>query len=161
MKVNWLVVTKKEADLDIAEVTLLSAEEYEAAKDVIPMRDEFWWLRSPCSEGSNRAGFVDDRGRLDFDGVDNEYVGVRPALRIRKLRSSNLSRGDKFELARHVWTIVSDSLALCDDIVGYTRFRKDWKDEEANDYESSDIRAWLECWAVGEGIFIRPELSVV
>ena len=157
MKVNWLVVTKIEVDLDIAEVTLLSAEEYEAAKDVIPMRDEFWWLWSPCSEGSNRAGFVDDRGRLDFDGVDNDYVGVSPALKIRNLRSSNLSRGDKFELAGHAWTVVSDDMALCDEIVGYTCFRKDYEAEDANDYEASDIKKWLEAWAAENGIVVNVE----
>ena len=159
MRVNRLVVTvtKEEADLDIAEVTLLSKKEYRAAKDVIPKRDDWWWLRSPYSHDVSFAVFVRDTGRLDDCIVDDESVGVSPALRIRNLRSSNLSRGDKFELAGHTWTVISDDMALCDEFVGFTCFRKDRDAEDANVYEASDVKKWLENWAAENGITVSAE----
>ena len=62
------------------------------------------------------------------------------------------------ELAGHTWTVIADDLVLCDDIVGYACFRKDHNAKDANDYEASDVKKWLENWAVENGIVINAEL---
>ena len=52
-----------------------------------------------------------------------------------------------------MWTMIGDSLALCDDVVGSCAFRKNWKAQDANIYEKSDIKKWLENWAEENGIW--------
>ena len=38
-----------------------------------------WWLRSPNSDNSNNALYVNDSGNVNNDNVNNA-LGVRPAL---------------------------------------------------------------------------------
>ncbi|MBR6252749.1 MAG: hypothetical protein IKR04_02805 [Clostridia bacterium] len=152
-------IIKQEIDLDIAKITLLSEEEYEAAKNIIPVRDDRWWLRSPIEFFEPIATYLVSKvGKLDSSYVPDIY-GVRPALKIRNLKSSGLIIEDKIELAWHAWTVISDELALCDDIVGHTFFREDMKAEDANNYEKSDIKKWLENWAAENGIDISVVLT--
>ena len=176
MKANQIVISKNDMDLDIAEITLLSADEYMAARNIIPKRDRRWWLRSPFSvsyfsakqiEAVEKAADVLEEiskkpyytsfvsgncGLPNFEFVFDESIGVSPALRVRNLRSFNLNPGDKLELAGRTWTIVSDDMVLCDGIVGKTFFRKDWRAKDANVYETSDIKIWLLIWASENGI---------
>ena len=159
MKAKQLIVTKKNVDLDIAEVTLLSAKEYMAAKKYIPARHEWgFWLRSFDSGDDRKVGIVNNYGTLSLVYAQYENGGVSPALRIQNLRSFNLIPGEKAELAGYTWTVIADDLLLCDDVVGYTRFRKDRKAKDANDYEASDIKKWLEAWAAENGIVVNVEL---
>lgn len=140
MKVNQLVMTKKEIDIDVVGITLLSKEEYLQAKEYIPFTKRTWWLCSPGNLDWTAACV--DGGYVYYGGVSNG-LGVRPAL---KINNPNLSLGDKLEFASHKWTVISDSTALCDDIIGRCAFRTDWEPEDANDYEASDIKYWLENW---------------
>lgn len=133
-------------------ITLLSVEEFEVAEDKIPQVHETWWLRSPGAYGNSTAilygnGYVFDHGFR----VYNTY-GVRPALRVSNLESTGLQIGDRFKLADETWTVISERHALCDSIVGETPFRDDWKASDANDYEKSDVKVWLEKWAKERGI---------
>ena len=157
MKAKQLVVTKKNVDLDIAGITLLSAKEYLAAKKLISSRHEDWWLRSFDSGDDRKVGIVNNYGTLSLVCAQYENVGVSPALRIQNLRSFNLIPGEKVELAGHTWTVIADDLVLCDDIVGHACFRKDRKAKDANDYEASDIKKWLEAWAAENGIVVNVE----
>ena len=94
-------------------------------------------------------GFVNDYG----DNVYSKY-GVRPALKIRNLKSSNLKIKDQFEMAGYRWTVISDEYAICNDIVGETCFRRDWRAKDVNVYEASDIKMWLADWVKDKGIEI-------
>ena len=149
MKVNALF----ELSLDFNEITLLSKEEYTDSKDVIPLYDRWWWLRSP-GFFEYTAAFINGKyGDVGRNGYNvNEEFGVRPALKIRNLSSLNLKIGDKVFLFGKQWTVISDSLVLCDEVIGETYFRKDFMSPDANDYEHSDIKQWLENWAAARGI---------
>lgn len=82
----------------------------------------------------------------------NYTFGVRPALQIPDLESFNLRIGDRFILVGEQWVVISKDKALCDRIIGKMPFREDWKAPDANDYEKSDVKIWLEKWAVERGI---------
>ncbi len=140
-------------DLKIDEITLLSKEEHIKLKDVIPICRGCWWLRSPGDLDFTAAFVYCANGRVNEYGinVDVEF-GVRPALQIRNLSSPNLKIGDKVSLFGRQWTVISDSLVLCDAVIGKTCFRKDYSAPDANDYEHSDIKQWLENWAAAQGI---------
>ena len=160
-------ITRQDVNLNIVEITLLSADEFENTKENIPDRMHFssWWLRTQCPADVNRAGVVSCyTGDLDYYYMQGNDIGVRPALRIKNLNSANLKAGDKFELSGHEWTVISNELALCDSIVGHTCFRKSWnrqdvsfkkRAEDTNTYEVSGIKIWLENWAADHGIIVR------
>ncbi len=149
--------TCEERELEIEDITLLSIEEYEAAKEYIPLMRDWWWLRSP-GLSSNYAAYV-NRGGWVFAGgtyVDGTYGVVRPALKISNLRSLDLQIGDRIcGLAGHDWTVISGSLILCNDGIGKHCFRKDWQAEDANTYETSDVKRFLEKWAAKQKFSIR------
>ena len=116
----------------------------------------WWWLRSPYFRSSNNAGEVVDDGWVDILDVDRTD-GARPALKIRNLVSSNLKIKDQIQLAGYTWTVIAEDIILCDEIVGHTAFKKDWKAQDANVYEKSDIKAWLKNWAKEKGIEVANE----
>ena len=158
MEIQKHIVTTQKQDIQIEEVTLLSKEEYHAAKENIPPEPRFhgwWWLRSPGRCPSYAASV----GRSGSLRVDNVSVCVRPALRIINLNSSKLCIGDKFEMVGFTWTVVleeeKDFLALCDTSVGETCFREDWDEDNANEYEASDVKKWLANWAGEHGIKVK------
>ena len=137
--------------LDITGITLLSIEEAKALPKKIRDIGKFWWLRSP-GNGINSAVYVECDGDVYPCGynVEKEY-GVRPAL-IINLESSNLKIGDKFKLAGQTWTVISERYALCDGIIGKHTFRNEWRASDANDYEKSDVKKFLENWAREQGV---------
>lgn len=140
-----IVKTTEAIDLDIKGITLLSIEEYKACKEHIKHTSPSWWLRSP---GLNclRAAVVFSFGDI-YNSGDFIYVpfGVRPVLEIN-LKTSNLQIGDEIELMNCRWTVISNKLILCNEIIAKRPFRKDWRTDNANDYNKSDIKQWLEDW---------------
>jgi len=151
MKAYKQIITTEPIDIQISEVTLLSEEEYEYAKDIIPSINEWWWLRSPGYTQLTAAS-VHYGGSLSSSHVSSDRGCVRPALRFCNLEASNLRIEDKFELAGYKWTIISPELAICDDVVGQSWFQKDWRVEDANIYENSDIKRWLSNWVKERGL---------
>jgi len=151
MKIEKVITTMQDMDVDISEVTLLSRDEYENYMDNISKIDQWWWLRSPGSL-HDYASYVDPDGSVLYDGVD--YVGgcVRPALKISNPKSANLQIGDRFFVAGYSWTVIGEGVALCDQCVGQTAFRAGWRANDANDYEASDVKKWLERWCAENGI---------
>ena len=155
MKITRKITIEYETDVQISEITLLSKEEYILAKEIICPIKGWWWLRSP---GSNQyyAAYVNYGGSLSSSSVYYDYCCVRPALRIRNLKSSNLKIKDKFQIAGYIWTVVIETtdeiVALCDDSIGVTAFHNDWKADDANDFEKSDIKKYLYKWAEQKGI---------
>ena len=169
------ISTQKE-DIVLTGITLLSKEEYLEHKDKITGVHNHWWLRSPGIDYFSHAtndyfaafvfgvdGHVDERG-YDVD----EALCVRPALCIGDLKS--LQVGDKFKLAKQRWTIISDKYALCDNIIGKSAFsKKDWYTDYGNylcydkkglsDYETSDVKQYVESWAKKNGIEFDKELD--
>ncbi len=134
---------------DILEITLLSAEEMDAAKENIPIFEGWWWLRTPGAR-SDYVRCVNPEGDIDNDGrfVCGDMVGVRPALRIRPA-SADLPIGSKFLFGELSWTVIAPGLALCDGYLCTMYFRKFYQEADANMYETSDIRKYLNEWFAG------------
>ena len=146
MKVNRKRIVEETCDINIDGITLLSVEEYEACREYVPPFNGIWWLRSPGSS-SEYAAVVYSRGRVDSSGYNVHYDNaVRPALRLVDLKPANLQIGDWFRLFGHDWTVVSDTHALCNDSIGESPFREDYEAEDANNYETSDIKMFVEKW---------------
>ena len=140
-----------ENQIEITGITLLSDDEYEAVADKVKITafswSGKWWLRSPGYIGRSAAfvngedGSVDDCG----DFVEEEF-GVRPALKISNLESSNLQIGDKIEVAGYKWTVIPNDMALCDSIIAKGPFRKDGEAADADNYDVSDVKKYIENW---------------
>lgn len=146
---------------NIKGITLLSAEEYEQFKNNIPSLNHSWWLRSPGDNGYAKyvqgyAKYVQRGGYVDKYGapISYQYVAVRPAL-ILNSESSRLKIKDEFKFGKQKWTVISDTYAICNDNIGERCFRAgcraDWEVEDANgenanDYEKSDVKEFIEDW---------------
>lgn len=155
MKAEKIITYIQEIDVDVIGITLLSVEEARKVDENIRYIDEYWWLRSPGFDDFLAAVVGGDGYVYDFGSNAGNKYGLRPALKISNMESSNLGVGDKFTLADEQWIVISENTALCRRVVGKTEFRKDWKKPDANDYEKSDIKAWLEKWATERGIICR------
>ena len=129
----------------IQSATLLSVEEYEKYRKMIPPVKEDWWLRSQGYYDTS-AAFVHGVNGLVLSCGDLvlRRFGVRPALRI--LNPESLMPGDKFAFGGQTFTYLGEGLAICDDIVKKCAFRKDWGALDANNYEKSDVKAYVENW---------------
>lgn len=147
-----------EKEIEIEGITLLTGEEYEAAKDVIPRlpNRDWWWLRTPwlCTPGGwGQVLYVDEVGFKRVSYVD-DILSVRPASKIKHQGLNGPAIGGKFELAGVTWTMISPEIALCDSSIGNKPFKRDWELENSNEYRYSDIRYWLERWAKDHGIIV-------
>ena len=109
----------------------------------------WWWLRSPSD--SRYASFVDFAGWAYYyycccDVNDTDRGFVRPAL-IINLESSDLEVGDIFEFGGKEFKILSPTIAwMHKDDIGRCTFRKDWEADNANDYEASDVKKFVDEW---------------
>lgn len=158
MKAEKIIIiqTTVNVDLDIKEITLLSIEEYRATQEYIPAINKWWWLRSP-GFSPYLAAFVHSDGSVGSCGciVDLVSGAVRPALRISNLRAANLKQGDKIFVANRKWTVVSEELVVVDKPIGNSPFRQDYGADNANVYEASDVKKYVENWAKENGIEIK------
>ena len=134
--------------LEITGATLLSVEEAKQLDKEILKASGSWWLRSPGF--AHKAAFVSgEYGDIRVHGYPvRESFGVRPALIISDLESSNLKIGGSIAFGNHNFTIISDNYTLCNDIIGECVFRKDWITKDADDYEASDIKKYVDDWFV-------------
>ncbi len=135
--------------LEITGVTLLPIEEAREVDEDMLKADQDWWLGSrglyddiaACVYGDD--GYVDDYGNIVLFSF-----GVRPALKISNLEYSSLKIGDSITFGDHDFTILSDRYALCNDIIGECVFRQDWKAKDANEYEASDVKKYVDDWFI-------------
>lgn len=148
IKVNAKVVSRIETSVDIVGATLLTIEEeVEALPNHLRPYTNWWWLRSPgyisrLATYAHLDGSVDDLGNL----VHNCNASVRPALQIANLKSTDLKVGDSIFFNDKEFEIISDTLAFCKTDIGTHWFRKDWQAEDANDYEESDVKKFVDDW---------------
>lgn len=128
--------------VNIKGIKLLNFNEYKGLIGKIPFTDSYWWLNTPNNK-PYEVGYINTAGALEYQGVSNHF-GVRPAL-ICEL-AEGVKQGDKLQIAGHNWTVISDTLIHCDEVIGHTPFREDFFAEDANNYETSDIKQWVDNW---------------
>ena len=147
MNAEKIITTTEPIDIDIQGITLLSVEEVEQLPDEMRTATETWWLRSPGDIDDGAADVFGDDGDVNVYGnYVRNTLGVRPALIISNLESSNLEEGDKIQYRGYAWTVILGKYALCDSIIAQKQFREDWKADDANDYEKSDVKKYIEDW---------------
>ena len=144
-------LSPQKVEVHFTGITLLSKDEYESNFDIIEPLDHWWWLRSP-GYFKETAEYVARDGSVKYRYVNFISQDVRHVL-IGNFKSSGLLRGDKFELANFMWTVLTDDIALCDKSVGSTYFRMKYYVNNANDFDASDIKEWLYDWADKNNIY--------
>lgn len=135
--------------LEITGATLLSVEEAKQLNGDMLKASEDWWLRSPGHDGGCAACVYGAHGSvLNFGDYVKRSFGVRPALTISNLESTNLGIGDSITFGNHSFTIISSKYALCNEIVGKCAFKKYWYElyEPSNDYQNSDVKKYVDRW---------------
>lgn len=150
-----------DVELNIKEITLLSEEEVETflSREQRSGRD-YWWLRSAYSDDSCYASLVIECGGLGYGLVYDDDIGIVPALRISNLKTLELNIGDKISVGGETWAVISNDLVLCERVVGKTAFRKEHKVPDANVYEKSDVKIWLDQWALERGIVTQENMEL-
>lgn len=138
-------ITTKSIDFDAVGATLLTVEEAKQLPDeVLNAVHDSWWLRSPGRYVKYAACVFGVNGRVfDFGDFVYKELGVRPVI---IFKSSDLEVGDKFIAFGYKWTVVFPNKALCNDIIRYSAFHKDCQASDANVYEKSDIKEYVDCW---------------
>jgi len=132
---------------EIKSITLLSIEEVEKFPREILFSNRSWWLRSiGCNPIEAAIVFCDDGFvNISSSGVYDDDYSVRPAL-IFNPNSSNLGNGDIVEVFDRKWYYKDGMALLVDEPLTYMAFREDWRADDANDYEKSDIKKYLDNW---------------
>jgi hypothetical protein len=160
MKIYKEVAKHDDAVLEVSEITLLSVEEYNAAKEYIPEAKYCWWLRTAGNTPID-AALVLAFGRLREAGyIVSSEKAVRPALRVSNFEALNLVPGNKvIDFAGCNWTVIAKDMMLCDSSIGdhCFRLRKDLHKSDANVYEASDVKKYLETWAADMKLFTAAE----
>lgn len=149
MKVEKIITETQ--DLEITGATLLSTEEFEQVPQRLRGHSHWYWLRSKGPINSiaasvNIGGFAYDGGRTVYCNSG----AVRPALIIENLESSGFQIGDVFIFDGKEFEIIDDDVAFCLEDIGACAFREDWRAEDANDYEKSDVKKFVDDWFMKE-----------
>ena len=140
--------------IDVEGVTLLSLDEFRMLPYKLRDIGKCWWLRTP-GDNVGTVMYVDDFGEEHEEGetvdtVLNSFhmMHVRPVLLV-----SGVKKGEKIRIFDNDWTAFSENAVLCDTQVGAFRF-----DLARTDYESSDIKKWLEDWFQDQLMFMTISL---
>jgi hypothetical protein len=136
-----------ESTFKFKRATLLSTDE---AESLLTKKEkayhDWWWLRSPGMY-QHYAANVTSGGSVNYygDRVNYVYDCVRPAL-IINLKSSNYKIGDTFKFGNKAFKIISDNSAFCLEDIGTHCFREDPEAPDANDYDASDVKKFIDAW---------------
>lgn len=122
--------------------TLLSHNEYDANEYYIIDKDFIWWLRSGVNTCSYKVYCVSS-GSVSMIGVNYKHFGVVPAL---ILEDKDIKAGSKITYAGQKFTVLHDGLALSNKIIHHMAFRNDINADDANIYEASDVKKWVDAW---------------
>lgn len=135
----------KDVEINITGIRLISRKECEECRDFVPKTPGMtWWLSTTSFIHEFYCGFVQDDNPYYLSPSD--YRGVRPALIYETISDKKLRKTEKINAADYSWTVIADGLALCDEFIGATYFRKDVTAEDYYRYDKSDVKKWLEKW---------------
>ena len=144
--VNKLVRKFEPVRIYPTEVTLLTAKEYSAYKHNIPPVRNWFWLKSP----SINSILVDvaENGSIGVYFVDCPDGIIRPVIKLQ----NNVSVGEEYDIKGTMFVAISENMLLCKNEIGYGCFRKNIEAEDANVYEKSDVKNYINDWAKEKGI---------
>lgn len=135
-----------ENGLGIAGATLLTIEEAEKLPKKTRAIGEWWWLRSP-GDYRRRVVTVCSDGFVYYDEICADIVcDVRPALVVLNPESVEFNIGDRFRFGENEFEIISEDRALCTESIGKCAFREEQKARDANRYETSDVKKFVDKW---------------
>ena len=103
-------------ELAITDVTLLPAKDAASVKKCAGRGAENIWY---CFDDTNTVVLVNACG-MTFEwpaGCDYLWSGIRPVLKFSNMDKTGLKKGERFCIAGHTFTIVSDGTALCDELI--------------------------------------------
>lgn len=132
----------------IKNITLLSRDEAEKLPQDIRKFSTWWWLRS-VGVDFNSAAYVFDTGIVNYLGYDvnNTDPGVRPALICDNLESLDFKIGDYVTALGKIWQYIgNDMILLSGEPLTRMAFRKESDAPDANVYEKSDVKKYLDNW---------------
>lgn len=127
--------------MQIHEITLLTSDEYQSLRHLIPDIHKSWWLKDISSNDCPNivAGINGDVFSWAFPGY-KRYV--RPALRISGVQ---VRAGEKLTIFAYPWTVLETidnvTLVLCDIPVTLRIY-----DKVYSKWENSELKNWLETW---------------
>jgi hypothetical protein len=131
----------------VKEINLLTIEEFEKYKDLIPALRihgvaQHYWLR-PTNDAERPFWIADSEHSLDWN-FPSSYEYIRPSLRISE-NNTTTKIGDKIHLFGESWTVLDSNndemLVLCDDYIAY----RDMTDYTSN-WDFCDLKKWLNDW---------------
>lgn len=133
---------KGEFEIEEDQIFLLSIEEYNKYKHVIPCINCWWWLRSPHNDSNDVIGVYNADITCRGVYIGNDYGAVRPAIRYNDhLITSPI--GSRFTWNGVTWVIIDaeKGIAIAEMPIGFEKF-----DDKSNNYATSYIRRWLLDW---------------
>ena len=119
-------------------IFLISAEEYEAYKDRIPVIPCWWWLSSMGDSLNHAMGVWCSEIEYCGDGVDVPIRAVRPAIIVR---SDESEIGDRIIKCGFPWIKIAPCMAIAEVPIAWRRF-----DTISSDYRTSEVRQYLLDW---------------
>ena len=151
-KFRLIEANAKEAEIspeNVEGITLLSIDEVKRLPEEVRKYFSWWWLRSP-GDYSYRVLIVYRDGSIGndnngFGNVDCKAYSVRPAL-ILNHNPSNFNNGDIIKVFDRRWYYQDGLALLMDEPLTDMAFRKNWSAKDANNYEKSDIKRYLDNW---------------
>lgn len=153
MKIKRLVTIEIPDELEIVGATLPTLEDSNYFSDNLCIYNTEWWLNTPLDHISGCVFIICTDGDATYEETNCDYITVRPALQIKNLELSNLKIGDCFIFGEKEFEIVLNDLAFCKSDIGKCYFRQDFEADNANVYEFSDVKKFVDKWfneSVGE-----------
>ncbi len=147
-------------DLQISDVTLLSLGEAKSVERLLrACKSGRWWLRTARDVDDSYVSYV-ATGVIFERGHDvTTELEVRPVLKLEPgcLPSLGFHKGDKFSVSDLEYLVVSDDMAVLNGSVKNMAFNYDI--HNGNDYETSDVKHFLDDWSLQQGFIKSSNLS--
>lgn len=137
---------KKEisTDLKITGATILSVQEV-ALSAIRSICVNSWWLKTD-NISDVPAACCDCEGAVDYieqNDFLSDICGVRPVL---TFEGSGVETGDRFIFGCYEFEVYTEGRAICCTDIGASQYTDDYNRFDAMDYESSDIKKFVDKW---------------
>jgi hypothetical protein len=109
----------------------------------------FWWLNN--TGGSSRYMYIVEGVKANqYDGAVNiQGIKVRPILNLKYSilnQPPGVKVGDHVLFAGQEWIVLTGTQVVCFGSIGSCAFHNDWKDVNAQTYNSASIKDYITNW---------------